>query len=292
MENICYKHAYLIMVHKNTYVLDKMLELIDDVRNDIYIHIDKKSKDFDKENILNIVKKSNVYFIESEYVNWAAYSMVNAEIRLMEQANKNQEYVYYHLLSGNDMPLVSQDVIHSQMDKDSCIEYVSIGGDTDKWNKYYYFFTETPLYRTSKVLKGISRILFILPQKLFKVDRWKNTKYVPKWSYQWFTLTNKCVEYILKNEDFIIKHFKDTHSPDETFLATMLYNSDEFKKKVRPSKRNIKFKDGKPTVLELKDFDRLIESSDFFARKFDENIDREVIDKIYNYVRERGSKDE
>ncbi|MFQ8630482.1 MAG: beta-1,6-N-acetylglucosaminyltransferase [Intestinibacter bartlettii] len=284
-----YKHAYLIMVHKNTYVLDKMLELIDDKRNDIYIHIDKKSKDFNKENILNVVKKSKLYFLESENVNWAAYSMVNVEIRLMEKANKNQRYMYYHLLSGNDMPLVSQDVIHNEMAKDSGIEYVSIGGNTDTWSKYYYFLTETSLYRTNKIIKGISRIALVLPQKLFKVDRWKNTGYVSKWAYQWFSLTNECVEYILQNEKFIIKHFKNTHSPDETFLATMLYNSNEFNEKVRPSKRNIQFKDGKPTVLKLKDFDRLIQSGDFFARKFDENIDKEIIDKIYNYV--KGSRE-
>lgn len=289
MGNNFYKHAYLIMVHKNTYVLDKMLELIDDERNDIYIHIDKKSKDFNKENILNIVKKSKLYFLDSEDVNWAAYSMVNVEIRLMEKANKNQRYMYYHLLSGNDMPLVSQDVIHNEMDKDSSIEYVSIGGNTDTWSKYYYFLTETPLYRTNKIIKGISRIALVLPQKLLKVDRWKNTGYVSKWAYQWFSLTNKSVEYILKNEKFIIKHFKNTHSPDETFLATMLYNSNDFNKKVRPSKRNIQFKDGKPTVLKLKDFDRLIQSGDFFARKFDENIDKEIIDKIYNYV--KGSRE-
>lgn len=284
-----YKHAYLIMVHKNTYVLDKMLELIDDERNDIYIHIDKKSKDFNKENILNVVKKSKLYFLESENVNWAAYSMVNVEIRLMEKANKNQRYMYYHLLSGNDMPLVSQDVIHNEMAKDSSIEYVSIGGNTDTWSKYYYFLTETSLYRTNKIIKGISRIALVLPQKLFKVDRWKNTGYVSKWAYQWFSLNNECVEYILENESFIIKHFKNTHAPDETFIATMLYNSNEFNERVRPSKRNIKFKDGKPTVLKLKDFDRLIQSGDFFARKFDENIDKDIIDKIYNYV--KGSRE-
>lgn len=289
MESNFYKHAYLIMVHKNTYVLDKMLELIDDDRNDIYIHIDKKSKDFNKENILNIVKKSKLYFLDSENVNWAAYSQANVEIRLMEKANNNNKYLYYHLLSGNDMPLVNQDIIHSEMKKDTTIEYISMGGDTHKWNKYYYLFTETPLYRTNKILKGISRIALILPQRLLKIDRWKNTGYTPKWAYTWFSLTNKCVEYILENEGFIKKHFKNTHAPDETFLATMLYNSNEFNNKIRPSKRNIQFKDGKPTVLKLRDFDRLIQSGDFFARKFDENIDKDIIDKIYNYV--KGSRE-
>ena len=34
------KHAYLIMAHNNPYILKKLLNLIDDKRNDIYLHID------------------------------------------------------------------------------------------------------------------------------------------------------------------------------------------------------------------------------------------------------------
>ena len=35
------KHAYLIMCHDNFKHLSKLLMALDDVRNDIYIHIDK-----------------------------------------------------------------------------------------------------------------------------------------------------------------------------------------------------------------------------------------------------------
>lgn len=36
------KFAYLIMAHKADYTLTKLLSTIDDERNDIYIHVDKK----------------------------------------------------------------------------------------------------------------------------------------------------------------------------------------------------------------------------------------------------------
>ena len=38
------KHAYLIMAHNNPYILKKLLKIIDDKRNDMYIQKDKKSK--------------------------------------------------------------------------------------------------------------------------------------------------------------------------------------------------------------------------------------------------------
>ena len=37
------KHAYLIMAHNNWKILEKLLILLDDKRNDIYLHIDLKS---------------------------------------------------------------------------------------------------------------------------------------------------------------------------------------------------------------------------------------------------------
>lgn len=36
------KHAYLIIAHNNWSVLERLLVLLDDNRNDIYLHIDKK----------------------------------------------------------------------------------------------------------------------------------------------------------------------------------------------------------------------------------------------------------
>lgn len=56
------KHAYLIMAHNNFSLLSLLLQLIDDVRNDIYIHIDKKVKDFDVKKYENMCTHSKVYF--------------------------------------------------------------------------------------------------------------------------------------------------------------------------------------------------------------------------------------
>ena len=39
------KHAYLIMTHGNFENLSVCLSLLDDDRNDIYIHVDKKVKE-------------------------------------------------------------------------------------------------------------------------------------------------------------------------------------------------------------------------------------------------------
>ena len=63
------RHAYLIIAHKNFEQLKKLLVLLDDAQNDIFILIDKKSV-FDKNDFLQICEKSNVQFVKRIHVNW------------------------------------------------------------------------------------------------------------------------------------------------------------------------------------------------------------------------------
>ena len=51
------KHAYLIIAHNNWKILERLLILLDDNRNDIYLHIDRKS---DLINFSNNVHNANL----------------------------------------------------------------------------------------------------------------------------------------------------------------------------------------------------------------------------------------
>ena len=53
------KHAYLIMAHTQPELLKKLVMLLDDERNDFYIHVDSKAKDYPLEEILSCVKHAN-----------------------------------------------------------------------------------------------------------------------------------------------------------------------------------------------------------------------------------------
>lgn len=104
------KHAYLIMAHQWSLTLKTLRMMADDVRNDIYIHIDAKSTDF-SDNIRDAVHKSGLYFAKRQKVYWADYSQVEVEHQLFCMAGANH-YERYHFLSGEDLPIKSQDFIH------------------------------------------------------------------------------------------------------------------------------------------------------------------------------------
>ena len=59
------KHAYLIIAHNNWKQLSLLLSVLDDERNDIYIHIDKKSKNVPIDSLRKSVRNQNYIFIEN-----------------------------------------------------------------------------------------------------------------------------------------------------------------------------------------------------------------------------------
>ena len=69
------KHAYLIVSNGNLKVLYSCLQLIDDLRNDIYVIFDKKAK-IKIENIKEKaqIKSSDLFLLPCVTVNWGVFA--------------------------------------------------------------------------------------------------------------------------------------------------------------------------------------------------------------------------
>ena len=64
------KHAYLIIAHKCNITFYTLLKMIDDKRNDIFIHMDKKNTNFRENDIRALIKHSDVFFTRRINVQW------------------------------------------------------------------------------------------------------------------------------------------------------------------------------------------------------------------------------
>ena len=138
------KHAFLIMVHRNDEVLETLLKLLDDERNDIFIHIDAKAA-LRMEELKRYIKKSGFYQAERVRVNWGGYSQIQAELNLLEAAAGQESYARYHLLSGADLPIKTQDEIHQFFDAHGEKEFVGFCGGIEGCEervKLYHLFQE------------------------------------------------------------------------------------------------------------------------------------------------------
>ena len=58
-----------------------------------------------------MVKKSALHFVENVREQWGGYSQIQSELILF-QAAWEHGYEYYHLISGVDLPIKTQDEIH------------------------------------------------------------------------------------------------------------------------------------------------------------------------------------
>lgn len=295
------KHAYLIIAHNNFYILEKALKLIDDPRNDIYIHIDKKVKNFDFDKYKELVKKSKIIFIKRKSITWGDFSQIRCEVDLLKAAinnSDNQKYSYYHLLSGVDLPIKTQDYIHEFMDENSGLEFVHYAGKEEENNvkqriNIYYLISFHNSTRNKKI-KYIGQKMKNLCDKIQKkinINRLKKYDDEIKFGANWFSITDNLARYIVQNEKTINKHYKYSLCADELFLQTLVYNS-KFKDNIYiktmndEKESNMRYVDwtrGEPYTFKTMDFDELISSKCLFARKFSEE-DKEIVDKIFMHL--------
>lgn len=296
------KHAYLIMAHNNFDLLQKELCLLDDERNDIFVHIDKKAKNVDLAYITEKVKKAKVFFISRRSIKWAAYSSIQCEIDLLKAAVEEGKHAYYHLLSGADLPLQSQCEIYAFFEEHEGKEFVSFDRpvpreqDMKRIRKYYFFQNIYGRNRRNPfciLLFAVDKV-FAKFQDMLKMDRYRK---VENFNIQkgpnWFSITQDLACTVIEKERWIRKYFRYTRSGDEVFLQTLV-NSSQYKQKlyqngytkqINACLRKIDWARGKPYTWQLQDYEELMQSGCLFARKFDPKVDAEIIEKIVRDVK-------
>ena len=282
------RHAYLIIAHNEPEILEILFSLLDDERNDIYVHIDRKAS-FGT-NILKTTK-SALYILPTHIdARWGDFSLVEIELLLFKEAYSNGSYSYYHLLSGVDLPIKSQDYIHAYCDAHQGREFIGIASHATQseidWRSQHWFLFSRD-FKSDNLLKKIVRAVFARLQSLV---RYRRTKLEVKKGCQWCSITYDFVGYLLKNEMLIRKTFSHTYCPDELFIQTLCWNS-EFKNRVYESedefegcKRYIKWVDGVLQPPVLREVDDMINSSRWFARKFASN-NMEVVQEVLKRIR-------
>lgn len=287
------RHAYLIIAHKNIRQLQKLISLLDDSRNDIFVFIDKKAQMVGSENLGT--KYSKLCFVQSHDVIWGGYTQIGAELTLFENAYRSGDYRYFHLLSGQDLPLHNQNYIHNFFEKNDGYEFFTfVGEEILQRNKpqerfqYRYFF--------EKHIK-LSRYVVKL-QKMLKLRRnmqWKEVGY----GANWVSCTNDFVEFMLSERENIERMFKNSFCCDEVYKHLLILNS-LFKDKVfvktgvndRPEDRQgnlryINWWDGNPKTWTIEDKKELENARDrgyLFSRKFDEQSDKEIIEWVVHMI--------
>lgn len=291
------RHAFLIMAHSNWEQLRILLTLLDDSRNDIFLHIDKKATDFPRDDFTSLLKHATLHFTPRMDVTWGGDSQISCEMLLLKQAIPSQ-CDYYHLLSGADLPLHSMDYIDSFFIAHQGQEFLSleeaaasVSQATRERISLYHPLQNLLGRRFFKVTNGCNAL-----QRALHINRLRSHQnLVLGKGANWFSITDDFAKYVVENWHHWASVFSSSFCGDEIFLQTIILNSPfaervyHYDSTTRSSRsaymRLIDWKRGTPYVFRTTDYKELSISPMLFARKFDERVDPEIINKVVDHVK-------
>lgn len=274
--------AYLILVHRLPDQFKRLFKAIYDPANLYLIHIDKKANlEIGEDVNVFLQNYPNVHILESKNVVWGGYSMVQAELDGMKYLlEMNSKWDYFINLSGQDYPLKSQEIIKDFLSKNNGKSYIKIADQEksrpDTMNRIENYFEEAEDKISEKThTRGFMKDV------------------IPYIGGQWMILTRSCCEFICHSTE--VKKFEDyylnTLIADESFFQTVLMNTSFDGILVDDDKRAIIWiPDGdiklRPKTFTETDLDFLQTGNHLFARKFDDNIDKQIIEGIQTHYNE------
>ena len=282
------KHAYLILAHKYDDLFKTIMKIIDYPENDIFLHMDIKCKEYNPEENVQSLKFSRLFHTKRTDITWGGYSLIRAEFLLLELATREGSYDYYHLISGQDLPLMKQEEIHKKLEGDTK-EYIEVIADkiiNPERVRYFHFIKN----------KGDLKSKLIRDRKFSEFQRkcgiCRNRNLEIRKGSQWFSITDDLARYILSKKRWTRRKFRFSVASDELFVQTIIWGTafaqrlekDPNGSLVSINKREIDWPRGNgmnPYVYRMEDLELLKNSNAFFARKFDANIDMDIINEIY-----------
>ena len=300
---------YLILAHKNPLQLGRMIERLDDGASKFFIHLDAKTP---IEPFAACLERAHIRFIEKrERCVWGDFSIVQATIRLMEAASEEQGV--FILMSGQDYPIQSQEYINDFLEHNKEFDFIEIEPLEEKWKpkmvkdklEHYHIlhseerghsncyapFAHCSVFQKLRTLTHLLKgrlsvknfkLLCSLPKRVAPFERqYAGSQF---WAFSERTFY-AVLHYIREHKATLEEYYKYTSSPDEIYFHSVLMH-------LVAKDSTIKLKEQityvnyfrKNNVFITEDFDKLTsEKGKLFARKFDTDIDIEILNKLDSY---------
>ncbi|AVH71446.1 beta-1,6-N-acetylglucosaminyltransferase [Nostoc sp. 'Lobaria pulmonaria (5183) cyanobiont'] len=230
---------------------------------------------------------------------WAGFTLVEATVqalRLMYEVSDTPDW--FVLLSGADYPIktarhILDDLASSPYD--AYIEYEQITYETYKrdlipnmlWlkNSYQRYCTKTFYFHYSKKYFAQLNMEIHLEHPLLTKAFLPFSKKLACFSgSQWFCANRKAAKYIIdfhEQRNVLTLYYSKLKYTDEAYFQTILANTPHLRLK-NDCRRYIDWSTGgpHPKILLMEDLPNLLASSAHFGRKFDIDIDNNILDEL------------
>ncbi len=269
------KIAYILLCHKDPDGIIAQAERLSAAGDFLSIHFDARSPRENYDRIVAALGKNPSVTIAHKRLKcgWGEWSLVAATLLAVRAAVAAfPRATHFYMLSGDCMPIKTAEFAHSFLDNEEADYIESVDFFASDWIKtgikddrliYRHFFNE----RTQKKLFYASMNL----QRRFGLKRKVPADIQMQIGSQWWCLRRRTVESVLEFVDSrpeVLRFFKTTWIPDETFFQTLvrhLVPEDEIKPRTLTF---LMFSDyGMPVSFYNDHYDLLLSQDYLFARK-------------------------
>jgi hypothetical protein len=273
--------AYLILTHQRPDQLTRLVDRLSTPAASFHIHVSARTPHKVYEAMRRgLTRRDDVHWVDRIPAYYSGFSLVRsmlAGLAAIERTGPLPQHVV--ILSGQDYPLRPAREIEAFLAGragESLVEHFRI--PSDRWadengglDRIRYLHFERMRYRTR-----ILRVPFL--RRSFPAGL------EPHGGSAWCALSDEAVRTLLAFGDGnpqAFRFFARVKVPDEIFIQTVLLNSPARERVANESIHHIEWPGGShPATFVRKDFPRLAASGKPFARKFDTEVDAEILDLI------------
>ena len=279
------KVAYLIMAHHRPLQVARLIERIAGPDSVILLHVDAKTDDAAFFPVVEeTLRRHDVMLVPRVRIEYFRFGTVQATLNGIELALRSTPGLdYFSVRTGVDYPIKPVGAVHQVLAESNGTCFMHhVRLPREDWGQ------------SDGGLERLERRWFMFRGRWRCVPT-RKLPFVPKRSMPlgldpyhgnpFWWLPRDALEYV---QSFVREHpsysrfFHRALAPDESFFQMILANS-PFRQ--RMSQEFFLYSDWaaggtSPSTLTMSDLPNLAASSDFFARKFDEEVDCEVLDRI------------
>lgn len=286
------KHAFLIGVFQNPDYLRHLIDSLDSSRSNIYVHVNKYNEDEFVALKNEMSNRPNVHFYSEIKVKYSGESFLESSQFLLKEAYKNEENSFFHFMTGQDILIKPLSELFDFLDKNPDLNYVDCRPYTSAWgDRRIYKHHLTELFKGgskvghficravygAEVILGINRQKWDFPSLHVGVICWSLSKDGAK----------TFVDYFGNEKNW--KKLRYTFGVEEVIIPTLAYHS--FGSNLVPKTLFYsdfsRGEDTHPGVLVQSDYNHLVESEYFFARKIHPKISKELIESLDSYTKRK-----
>jgi len=279
------KHAFLIGAFKNPDYLLKLVDSLDSEKSNFYIHVNRYNDCEFNEFRNNISSRINIHYYSIYKIKWGGSDMFFSQMFLLDKALKDYENEYFHFITGQDILIrpLNEFMFYVEECKANFLNYFIM--QPSEWNYRYSYYSLYDILdiRSNWLLKKINS-LFVRTQEFLHIKRTTMRFKQMYGGSGWWSLRKDACQYLVSKwcEDKAFqKRIRFTHAPDEMLFQTYLLNSEKNIPIINDNLRYIMWEgNSSPKTLTIDDYDDIIQSEKYLARKIDPIASQSLIEKI------------